>query len=172
MAEDGKVSDTWLGAMAGLMGSACPNSFNRGKSVDPEKSERIRRIDQQMAELLRERWRVVKPVEDKVAHAWVGAAAGLAAAAGLRVSLCGILSFEVAICDLKNMSGLVGTDGATHSPSGRYGAVVHLPANSREIVRSLQIHPELGGVSEISCQKNGCLRRNSTVTTHELIHAV
>jgi hypothetical protein len=50
--------------------------------------------------------------------------------------------------------------------------VAHLIANSREIVRGLQIHPELGGVFEISGQKEGRFRGDSSLSAHQLIHAV
>jgi hypothetical protein len=45
-------------------------------------------------------------------------------------------------------------------------------ASSREIVGGLQVHPKFGGVLEVSGQKQSCLRRNSSLAAHQLIHPV
>ena len=67
------------------------------------------------------------------------------------------------------------------SPLRRNGALpgarcdwpfVHLVTSYREIVGGLQVHPEFGGIPEISRQKQGRLRRDAAFPANQFVHPV
>jgi hypothetical protein len=48
----------------------------------------------------------------------------------------------------------------------------HFIAHCRQVVCGLQIHPELGRILKVACQKKRCLRRDSALSAYYFVHAI